>query len=216
MPIIFSGPMIRALLDGRKTMTRRLLYSKRKARNGFIPSSATFLRDHPPPCPPLGPSGFPTDNAPDEFYTLSLWQRVKPGDRLWVRERAAHRPYKDGEQIIYHCELPLALNRDGQPLRWHPSIHMPRAWSRLTLVVTATKIEPLQNITEADAKAEGVERAIAGIDAHGNLCTYRTGFVYLWGQLHGTESWLENPKVVALTFEVHKMNIDAMPKVQAA
>jgi hypothetical protein len=97
-----------------------------------------------------------------------------------------------------------------------PSIHMPRWASRLTLIVTATKVERLQDISEAEARAEGVDPAIAGQDAHGPVKTYRTGFVRIWGDLHGTESWLSNPEVVALSFSAHQTNIDAMPKAQAA
>jgi hypothetical protein len=200
IPIIFSGPMVRALLDGRKTMTRRLAWGKRYRRRngeegGLLPSS---------------------------------WQFVMPGDRLWVRENwalkdcgrrvgvdAATWPQGfpvDRAQYIATDTAP-STNTDGSPYWWNqrPCIHMPRWASRLTLVVTSTKDETLQAITELDAMLEGVEPAVAGHRGDGEpIKTYRTGFCRLWNQLHGESAWLDNPQVVALTFTVHKQNIDAM------
>jgi len=141
IPIIFSAPMVQALLAGRKTMTRRLLYTERKARNGVVPASASMMsveRDGRQVAlwPPLG-------DSPDYYFTLSGWQNVKPGDRLWVRENFS------GE----HCweNIPLGgwgwdtMRRpaklwywaDGNPTDgdWtkpRPSIHMPRWASRRT------------------------------------------------------------------------------------
>lgn len=240
IPIIFSAPMVQALLAGRKTMTRRLLYTKHKARDG-VTQSGTFLRDHPPPRGPLSPAGFPTDIGPDEYWTLSGWHKVRAGDRLWVRENfwqfGRWQGSKKAGKVSYTFEpriqagdlryaaddnsasMPLVSNRgkfgQSEPA-WHlrPNIFLERQHSRLTLVVTATKIEKLQDITEADAMAEGVERATAGHGETGGMSyiikTFRTGFVWVWAQLHGAESWLANPEVVALTFTVHKQNIDAM------
>lgn len=213
-PIIFSAPMIRALLDGRKTMTRRLAWGKQ-----FAASDEAVRLD----------KGWHHDG--DGFYRKpSPRQRVKPGDLLWVRE--AHYRYgrwikdgvtKSGRQrwrfraaatakvpdntcVYYMDEPPSEIAAKGTDLGWHkrPSIFMPRWASRLTLTVTATKIERLQDISEDDARAEGCERAIAGNGEHGVITTYRTGFVHLWGSLHGTESWLANPDVVAVTFSVHR------------
>lgn len=200
IPIIFSAAMIRALLNGHKTMTRRLLYIKRKARNGVVLGSATFLHDHPPPRGKLGPEGFPTDIAVGEYWTLSPWQRVKPGDRLWVRETW---------QWSKIASIP--------PLkaRWA---------SRLTLIVTATKIERLQEISEEDAKAEGVQhrwlksatcapRSHYFIDAGNSIehsgSSGKEAFERLWDKLHGPGSWDANPEVVAISFETVKANIDA-------
>jgi hypothetical protein len=74
--------------------------------------------------------------------------------------------------------------------------------------VGATKIEPLQAISEADARAEGVGLAVAGTSPDGPIKTHRTAFVRLWGELHGTESWLSNPEVVAISGKVIAQNID--------
>lgn len=179
-PIIFSGPMVRALLDGRKTMTRRLATS------------------------PL--------------------RKCETGDRLWVRENFHVRPvasamhaysYFDEENpaIIGGWEkvrlLPYhhLIKRPEKPI-WRPSIHMPRSISRLTLVVTGTKTEPLHNISETDARAEGAEKN--PVDRR-----YRTGFVGIWRALHGDDSWHANPEVVALQFRVIKANIDAAEALAA-
>lgn len=194
IPILFSAPMIKALLSGQKTMTRRLaqreLNTKKKG----------------PIAAGLG-------------YTPSPWQHVKVGDRLWVRE--CH-------SLLEHSSFdvpPVWYWSDGNvcPMgdytRPRPSIHMHRAFSRLTLIVTATKVERLQDISEADSIAEGVDRAIAGVEQRNigqvTISTFRTGFVRLWGKLHGKESWLENPMIVALSFRVIKANIDSAEALAA-
>lgn len=223
IPIIFSAPMVRALLDGRKTMTRRMLYIKRKARNGVIPASSSFLQDHPPPCPPLGPSGFPTDIGPDEYYDLSPWQRIKSGDRLWVKETFT--TYNDGSRAAPRL-LPMyaadfeGFNKPERDWNWTSGRFMKRAYSRITLIVNATKIERLQDISDHDCFAEGVMHA----DEPANFYTAgptvsstpQGAFAGLWEGLHGARSWSDNPEVVAPTFAVHNTNIDAMQPSQAA
>jgi hypothetical protein len=167
-PIIFSAPMVRALLDGRKTQTRRLLSS------------------------PLG--------------------RVRPGDRLWVRESYWHAPSGLGFDTN-HINGTLVYSADGlgpdaedraraAGIRQRPSIHMPRWASRLTLRVTAARRERLQDICEADAIAEGV-------DCRDRAITARLAFAQLWNSLHGPGAWADDPDVIVLTFEVSVANIDA-------
>lgn len=203
-PIIFSAPMVQALLREAekpgtgKTMTRRLAWRKPKSVGGGMIRTKT-----------------------------SPWWVVKSGDRLWVRE-SLQRFDREPPTAQYIASMtgvvaPPGIERhpNGAALwQWRnkalPSIHMPRWASRLTLVVSATKTERLQEISEKDARAEGVEPAVAGADETRQIKTYRTGFVRIWRKLHGEESWLENPEVVALTFTVHKTNIDAMPKAEAA
>lgn len=210
-PIIFSPPMVLALLEGRKTMTRRLAWS-------------------PPVAPSLGPGAMPKAavvrlKPGGGLVTIvpTPWQRVKVGDRFYVRERGRFDDFapNDPTRYIYFADIPPDLVADADLVRWRPSIHMPRAASRLTLTVTATKVERLMNISEADAKAEGV----AQHDEYPSL--YRlymplpgnapgltaTGFASisfrsLWGSLHGLASWDANPEVVALTVTVEKRNID--------
>ncbi len=206
IPIIFSGPMVRALLDGRKTMTRRLAWTFR-------------------------------DVSDNHTKLPSPWQRVQPGDRLWVRENFGH---CDRGRTIYRADDIAKLAREREWVswpKWTPSIHMPRRASRLTLTVTGTKTEALQDMPPDDAIAEGMK----GITKDGKLVKYglpdRDGlpgtdddgwpwhewrispvdaFEKLWRSLHGDEAWTVNPQVVALTFTVHKSNIDDMPKAKAA
>lgn len=210
-PIIFSAPMVRALLDGRKTMTRRLAW--REAQSG----QASRQR------------------AP------SPWQRVAVGDRLLVREShqiqaTGAAPNWAAQGIWYAADgeyLPLRepvsyVGKCTIGLRTVPSVHMPRWASRITLTVTETKIGRLQDISEADAIAEGLEVAPhAAIDfarnrpvpgyfvdlpnGHkigGTLGAVRV-FRELWGALHGAGSWDANPDVIAIRFTVEQRNIDA-------
>ena len=213
IPIIFSAPMVVALLAGRKTMTRRLAW-----RDQTEKQEAADIRSgcHPHLLP-------------------SLWQRVKPGDRLWVRENLCTM----GNWGLWHDATPAPkqgqflddLDPRGRAIldkyapteatdsALVPSIYMPRWASRLTLVVTATKIERLCEITEVDAEAEGVElpKHMSSLDRG----AYRHCFHVLWCTLHGKgpadpAPWVANPDVVALTFTVHKQNIDTLPSAAAA
>lgn len=177
IPIIFSAPMVRALLDGRKTMTRRIARVVRKSPPGQIGGSDTYI-------------------------SRTAWCSVYPGDRLWVRE--SFRPVHSGDPsrgATYRADVNL------DQTKWKPSIHMPRWASRLTLIVSAAKIERLQAISEADAIAEGVEPIFD--HGTGNSSTHVIAFEHLWCSLHGSNAWLANPEVVALSFSVIKANIDA-------
>lgn len=208
-PIIFSAPMVRALLDGRKTMTRRLAMQTRKTH--------------------------PSNTSHDTYQLPSPWQKVQPGDRLWVRETSADMTETHGQPwekrnpdtglyergrhpfIWYRADGDQPDMGDGVPGAepWTPAIHMLRKHSRLTLVVTATKIERLQDISAHDSIAEGVECPTC--TAMGKSACNRLGcfasqgaFAELWCHLHGRESWAANPEVVALSFTVHRQNIDQL------
>lgn len=211
IPIIFSGPMVLALLREAehpgtgKTMTRRMFYAIRRVRNGAIPASASILQDYRPPCPPLGPSGFPTDIGADEYYALTGWQRVRPGDKLWVRERLTQKlgtNFLTGEPLDF---VEAAYAADGADV----VLHMPRAVSRLTLTVTGTKIERVQDISDADAKAEGALLWAASDPVAAKWPPVKA-FIELWETLHGENAWSENPWLVALTFTVAARNIDRL------
>lgn len=184
-PIIFSGAMIRALIAGTKTMTRRLAWQK--------PWVAIQVGDGP-----LEPIMVP-----------SPWRHVKPGDRLWVRETWAENPYllSAGQPgLFYRADSP-DLPDDGP---WRSPIYMRRSVSRLTLTVTAARLEPLQAITEEDALAEGTERdTVANIRKWGYDQTAKMAFADLWDSLHGPGSWEVNPEVVALSFTADLRNIDS-------
>lgn len=191
-PIIFSALMVRALLDGRKTQTRRMAWRRwKEAETGLRPT---------------------------------IWQSVKPGDRLWVRE--AHYLTDDGdhEYAVYAAdEMATAQHindvgniaaRHGLGTEWlsrhtkcHPSIHMSRWASRLTLIVTDTRLERVQDISEEDAIAEAAP--MLHIDPES---VAPTRFAAVWNTLHGPAAWDRNDEVVALTFTVHKCNIDQMER----
>jgi hypothetical protein len=196
-PIIFSAPMVRALLAGMKTQTRRLATS------------------------PL--------------------RRCKVGDRLWVREAWSGTFWSiddiDGRAREY-WETPKAertkqfsagvfyrLSEEEQPHgerfvpegQWTPSIHMPRWASRLTLIVEAVRVEPLQAISETDAKAEGIieyepteedPAEFSYVDGGLIWNNARSAYEALWRHLHGADSWDANPEVVAISFSVVPGNID--------
>jgi hypothetical protein len=223
-PIIFSEPMVRALLDGHKTQTRRLLYSERKARGNVIPASASMMSvvrngREVALWPPLG-------STPEHYFTLSGWEKVKPGDRLWVRESVQLRSVGPGNEVgityVADGDTPNVhfYNLNGHtmsPVYKTPPIHMLRAVSRLTLIVTATKIEPLKSLSAADAVAEGVQGDEEGgyfiPIGHGDWIGSfgpRAVFADLWERLHGVGSWKNNPEVVAISFRVVKANIDNM------
>jgi len=234
-PIIFSAPMVRALLAGRKTMTRRVLYSARKARGGIVPASATVLNGYPP-------IACAAHFDISTYFALTGWQNLKAGDRLWVREAAAfitesfdqpdYWEYRaDTNGHVFPGNWPDDEKDNPDRPRWRPSIHMPRAASRVTLIVTSTKIEPLRDISDIDAIAEGVLswregwskkeaglallRSTEAAAATNNGTTAQRLFYLLWTSLHGSESWHANPFVVAPTFRVIKANIDA-PEAAAA
>ena len=184
-PILFSDPMVRAILDGRKTQTRRLIKTKAplrerptfgcKAGNGFgwFAQDGSLIR-----CP----------------YGLS-------GDRLWVREAfwpiyPQDPKYQSGEPIDYDYR---ATYQEGDRLAaaigrsWRPSIHMPRDASRLLLEIESICIERLHQITELNALHEGV------IPEGGQ--THTQAFQFLWEMIHGADNWSRNPWVWCVVFK---------------
>lgn len=205
-PILFSAPMVRALLDGRKSQTRRI----------YIPPAPFDVGDD-----------IAVHVATGEFKS-----RYEIGDRLWVREAWRCNGWATDVATIFY----RANERDGytamceqypvvgkKPMRvtatWRPGIHMPRWASRLTLTVTGVKIERIQNISESDAKAEGAISAFFSEDTGGwyehPQGTHVCGFAGLWTSINGADAWDNNPFVVAVSFNVAKVNVDT-PEVLAA
>lgn len=183
-PILMSAPMANALLDGRKTETRRLAWHPWKPlsdeRGGKVGLGGETR-----------PNPFPT-----EFRNPTVWQKAKPGDRLWVREtwRDQLNTYGCGYEPGYR-----ATCCQPKMYRWRSSIYMFRWMSRLTLVVTRVRLQRLQEISHNDVTEEGAS----------NVVEHENWFPRRWDLLHGDGAWDENPQVVALTFTVHKTNIDA-------
>ena len=227
-PIIFSAPMIRALLDGRKTQTRRVLKPQPK------PHATFFAYD-------FGNNGFfarwlEEDEQGHADLPFARIPAMK-GDRLWVRE--AHYLTDDGDSgyavfaedangVSDHLENIQTLMNTFPKVDWskharlRPSIHMPRWASRLTLIVTDVRVQRLQEISEADARAEGAKAGDWPDRPHCSCddddcaaCSHYPAlhipaFKRLWDTMHGPAAWDANPWVAALTFTVHKRNIRQM------
>lgn len=122
----------------------------------------------------------------------TIWNKAVPGDRLWVRE--AHR--LDGKSVTYKTEGDVGTGR------WRPALHMPRWASRMTLLVTAVRQERVQQISEADAAAEGMAVRGGG--------PAQLSFKAQWEEMHGDDAWAADVAVVVLAFDVVHANIDAL------
>lgn len=185
-PIIFSAPMVRAILDGQKTQTRRIIKPQPEYRHGVL-----FT---------LGSS---TGYSPDLMAGACPYGRT--GDRLWVREAFAYVIYGDGMRFIeYRADRSLS-DFDGydHPVggRWRPSIHMPRWASRITLEITDVRVERLQDISGMDAKREGVS-VPAHLPHDGVDLDYaRREYRRLWQSINGPGSWETNPWVWVIEFK---------------
>ena len=202
-PILFSGEMVRAILEGRKTQTRRIIKNKDFLQWVEVGFADSFIKD--------------SDN---------LWQNEcpygQPGDRLWVRETFEYRSYEEGYDngiqqggdhdweegyslVGYKADnsiLPYELQEEDylgkcpKIGRWYPSIHMPRWASRILLEITDIRVERLQDITEEDAKAEGIYKDPNVIYPY----SYVEMFSHLWEAINGAESWNKNPWVWVIEF----------------
>lgn len=219
-PILFSAPMVRAVLYGTKTQTRRALRVQ--------PPGATrgFCTYHHPDDDRKGAHHWALDGGSLLDFCLPC-PYGQPGDRLWVRESWAevprHEPWtdedlpwrKDGRILVYAADPQWSgarqfLCADGvlrwaKPERWRPSIHMPRWASRITLEVTGARVERLQDISEADAVAEGIVRQPDGghglaDTTHYHFSDPRQSYFSLWEQINGPGSWAANPWVWAIEF----------------
>jgi len=192
-PIIFSAPMVKAILEGRKTQTRRILKNQHPR---VIPGGPVY-----------DAVGGQMDYVESEHDFGTLPYAV--GDLLWVREawRAEARFDKmpmavkpTGALVSYEADYDYEPN-DGCRGRLRPSIHMPRWASRITLRVTEVRVQRLQDISEEDAKAEGA-KAVGYIDENDVGCrSYVEGFARIWTSIHGPGAWEANPWVAAISFE---------------
>lgn len=194
-PILFSAPMVRAILDGRKTMTRRVVQGAPTWESSYV------LGVH------QGVWGIHAHvDAIGAFRARCPYG--EPGDRLWVRETWAE--FVDVVTIDgSHVELgrDFIYRADGEDQKrhtvWRPSIHMPRAASRLTLEITGVRVERLKDITEADAIAEGLTRDGDGWRGAPKLPWFASpiaAFRSLWESINGGGSWDENPFVWVVEF----------------
>lgn len=207
-PILFSTRMVRAILDGRKTQTRRAVkLPKTLAARGADLNAASTFRD-----PGFGDGEYLHVSTNDGCV-----ERVRcpyadtPGNRLWVRETWGLRPFSGGEVpgIVYRA----GADWRGAPMftgilqgAWRPSIHLSRGDSRIALEVTAVRVERLQDISEADAIAEGlrwrpaIESWTAGDDNWPTFTDPRRSYAGLWEAINGPGSWGANPWVWVVEF----------------
>lgn len=195
-PILFSGPMVRALLAGRKTQTRRIVKPQPRP-----------LCSHVEPFRGEGGGWIAGDNTGRIFHC----PYGKPGDLLWARETW-------GDDKQFGGKLYRATHEGDDPIGsgWRPSIHMPRSASRLTLELTGVKIERLNDISKADVIAEGITERDGG-PIEDAVCGWHEPYAALWEKLNGAGSWEANPWVWALAFRVHTVNVDEfMKQVEAA
>lgn len=221
-PIIFSAPMVRALIDGRKTQTRRIVK----------PKPLWVYADQVP---------VKTKDA-DPRGAISCPFGV-PGDKLYVREKFGYANAGKHRVIVYAADESawhIVADEGGEgdersrgkrvdrskidPVhRWYPSIHMPRWASRITLTITNVRVERVQDISDADVVAEGTFDAPVNEDSVVRIRTVqqyrgkpelcndrafasRARFMVLWDSIHGTGAWDRNDWIWALTFttEVRK------------
>jgi hypothetical protein len=219
--------MVRALLDGRKTMTRRVL-KPQPVQN----EAGLWVFD-------LGRRGFAQTNNVPATMRARGWLRFAPGDLLWVRENHYLTDDGDFQRAVYAADpgdvvehlaavdrLPSYFSPKlvAEHRKLRPGIHMPRWASRLTLAVTAVKVERLQDITEEDVEAEGTDLH----SDHAELCKNIAdaggwpndlpkgsptigAFRGLWDSINGPGAWEANPWVVAVSFTVHRANVDVLP-----
>jgi hypothetical protein len=187
-PILFSGPMVRAILEGRKTQTRRVV--KRQGDMEFDPADPHF-----------GPYWLSYATEADGEDAKVRCPYGVPGDRLWVRETFAENAGTAGG-IVYRadvgdsCHGVARLDLKCQEWthhvdRWRPSIFMPRRFSRILLEITGVRVERLQDISDDDCRAEGYDRSHA---------FPREWFARLWASINGPGSWAANPWVWVVSF----------------
>lgn len=205
-PILFSGPMVRALLDGSKTQTRRVCKQAANLSAVVAVQDPTSKEIGQRP-PYFSPGWFGDEDGEAQFFS----PYGAAGDRLWVRETWD----AGGNDIGYRADMSsrhiqptdahyLDSMRmfDRQRGQWRPSIHMPRWASRITLEITCVRIERLQDISEEDAVAEGVS---VHPDHHGKPRTsiYSPVQAYrdLWESISGPGSWDLNPWVWVVEFK---------------
>lgn len=184
-PILYSTPMVQALLDDSKTMTRRIVKG----------AALQWLNE-----------GFTPEYIADEGNS-SICPYGKIGDVLWVREtwRSIEQDF-GAPRYEYKATEKININE-----KWRPSIFMPKSACRIRLEITDIRVERLQDISEEDAKNEGAYRGILRdgpntekgqfhleFNVHGY---YKTGFEFIWKVINGKESWNANPWVWVISFK---------------
>jgi hypothetical protein len=190
-PILFGAPMVRAILDGRKTQTRRAV--KPMGRD-----DAFVLLDGGDGWWPYRSDDGESSVTSDGMESPHRCPYGVPGGRLWVKETWSHSG--DGVWSIGAARMASSgspvYRADGElpGVKWWSPIHMPREFSRITLEVTGVRVERLQDISQSDAEAEGVDCIKAKVP------TPRDAFRYLWDDINDRGSWDTNPWVWVIEF----------------
>lgn len=211
-PILFSGPMVRALLEGRKTQTRRVFANIEAIEGGefhiFNGGGG-------------GVYGVPEEGVPEEALDFV---RYEIGDRLYVREAwrtAAHLDRFAPKVLPVDTPVFFEADAGGEAVgaigKFRQAMHMPRWASRLTLPVTDVRVQRLQEISEEDALAEGITQhgrffGVADADwDHASTVSAVDAYATLWDSLNADRGygWDTNPWIVAVSFTVERRNIDA-------
>jgi hypothetical protein len=221
-PILFNGDMVRALLDGRKTQTRRLVKPQPapdQSWRGWVIESSNQRHE--------GCASWVVDGIGPLSTINATYARppCEAGDLMWVRETfISGFEFDDNdiptekERTWYRANGDLDCWYDGgsdfpkENIPWKPSIHMPRRASRLTLRITNVRVERLQEISASDSKAEGAPDT----SRPGVQISLKRGFQNLWMRINGGDSWDANPWVWVIEFEVIHANVDTILKQEAA
>ncbi|EMO6491806.1 hypothetical protein JGT16_21645 [Enterobacter hormaechei] len=199
--MIFNGEMVRAILDGRKTQTRRIIKDCTVGRDPiskFIQIGKKFIGCYPEDVPELIRECCP--------YGV-------PGDRIWVRETWAEAGASAPDLKLYRANYPAHVPTHyenvppAEDVRWTPSIHMPRWASRITLEISGVRVEQLKSISEEEARSEGVARLREGFWKHyqpgwtQHQLSARGSFATLWNSIYGSGEWDRNPWVWVIEFK---------------
>ncbi|OVZ72840.1 hypothetical protein [Yersinia intermedia] len=188
-PILFNAEMVNAILSGRKTQTRRIISEKTLHLFGVAASAGE--------CHPIE-----LCDQRSQSYYLDFCPLGKPGDQLWVREAFAAGLCTESTLAYRATHKTEDLEEGwGETIKWTPSIHMPRWASRINLLITGVRVERLNDISEQDARAEGVKawRGLAEELVGGKLA-----FFELWDSIYRQkegENWQANPWVWVIEFE---------------
>jgi hypothetical protein len=192
--LIFNGEMVRAILDGRKTQTRRIMKNQPA---GDFPQTPALIRN-------VVGAGFQWYGHYGESGIFNC-PFGAVGDRIWVRETWAEAGASAPDLKLYRANYPehVPTHYENVPpadeIRWTPSIHMPRWASRLTLEITGVRVERLRDLNEEDAKSEGITPPSGGVLPGWE---YRINFRDLWMSIYGADNWEANPWVWVIEFKV--------------
>lgn len=210
-PILFNTDMVRAILDGRKTCTRRVVKPQPAPYGLAHLDDGSFVDAN-------GRIYEPSYQPGDILYVRETWQFIPCidcGQYAWGRCNHNAVIYEDKDSISEGCFVYRADYPERERIAWHPSIHMPKEAARLFLRVTAVRVERLQDVTEDQARAEGAEPFCLSTDGENVPDSERTwhevgpalwDFIHIWNSTikpadRDQYGWDANPWVWVIEFE---------------